>query len=146
MPTLQEHKDAYQKAYDAKDFEAASRILEKIQNYETPVQAEEQGFFDSAGEFLSKNMEIPLGISGSLAGAGAGFLLAGPPGAVVGGVLGGAGGSAAGSITSDYLEGVPLDYAEAAEQALISAGIDVVTIGMGSKIKPFLLSAKAAKM
>lgn len=146
MPTLQEHKDAYQKAYDAKDFEAASRILEKIQNYEAPAQAEEQGFFDSAGEFLSKNMEIPLGISGSLAGAGAGFLLAGPPGAVVGGVLGGAGGSAAGSITSDYLEGVPLDYAEAAEQALISAGIDVVTIGMGSKIKPFLLSAKAAKM
>ena len=146
MPTLQEHKDAYQRAYDAKDFEAANGILEKIRSYEAPVQAEEQGFFDSAGEFLSKNMEIPLGISGSLAGAGAGFLVAGPPGAIAGSIIGGATGSGVGSITSDLLEGVPLDYAEATEQALISAGIDIVTLGMGSKIKPFLLSAKAARM
>ena len=146
MPTLQEHKDAYKRAYDAKDYEAASRILEKIRSSEAPVEAEDQGFFESAGEFLSKNMEIPLGISGSLAGAGAGFLMGGPAGAVVGGILGGAGGSFGGSITSDYLEGVPIDYAEATEQALISAGIDIVTLGMGSKIKPFLLNAKAAKM
>jgi len=146
MPTLQEHKDAYKRAYDAKDYEAASRILEKIRSSEAPAEAEDQGFFESAGEFLSENMEIPLGISGSLAGAGAGFLMAGPPGAVVGGILGGAGGSAAGSVTSDYLEGVPIDYAEATEQALISAGIDIVTLGLGSKVKPFLLNAKAARM
>ena len=146
MPTLQEHKDAYQRAYDSKDYEAASRILEKIRTYETPAQAVDQGFLESAGDFLSANMEIPLGISGSLAGAGAGFLVGGPVGAVVGGILGGAGGSAAGSVTSDYLEGVPIDYAEAAEQALISAGIDIVTIGLASKVKPFLLSAKAARM
>ena len=104
MPTLQEHKDAYQRAYDSKDYEAASRILEKIRTYETPAQAVDQGFLESAGDFLSANMEIPLGISGSLAGAGAGFLMGGPAGAVVGGILGGAGGSAAGSVTSDYLE------------------------------------------
>jgi hypothetical protein len=146
MPTLQEHKDAYKRAYDAKDYEAASRILEKIRSSEAPAEAEDQGFFESAGEFLSKNMEIPLGISGSLAGAGAGFLMGGPAGAVVGGILGGAGGSFGGSITSDYLEGVPIDYAEATEQALISAGIDIVTLGLGSKVKPFLLSAKAARM
>lgn len=146
MPTLQEHKDAYKKAYDAKDYEAASRILEKIRSSEAPDASADQGFLESAGDFLSANMEIPLGISGSLAGAGAGFLMGGPPGAVVGGILGGAGGSAAGSVTSDYLEGVPTDYAGAAEQALISAGIDIVTLGLGSKVKPFLLSAKAARM
>jgi hypothetical protein len=146
MPTLQEHKDAYQRAYDAKDYEAANRILEKIRSYEAPADTADQGFLSSASDFLSANMEIPLGISGSLAGAGAGFLMGGPAGAVVGGILGGAGGSAAGSVTSDYLEGVPIDYAEATEQALISAGIDIVTIGLGSKVKPFLLSAKAAKM
>ena len=146
MPTLQEHKDAYQRAYDSKDYEAASRILEKIRTYETPAKAVDQGFLESAGDFLSANMEIPLGISGSLAGAGAGFLVGGPVGAVVGGILGGAGGSAAGSVTSDYLEGVPIDYAEATEQALLSAGIDIVTIGLASKVKPFLLSAKAARM
>ncbi len=146
MPTLQEHKDAYKRAYDAKDYEAANRILEKIRSYEAPAASADQGFFESAGDFLSANMEIPLGISGSLAGAGAGFLVAGPPGAVIGGILGGAGGSYAGSLTSDYLEGVPIDYAEATEQALISAGIDIVTLGLGSKVKPFLLSAKAARM
>lgn len=146
MPTLQEHKDAYKRAYDAKDYEAASRILEKIRSSEAPAASADQGFLESAGDFLSANMEIPLGISGSLVGAGTGFLMGGPPGAVVGGILGGAGGSAAGSVTSDYLEGVPIDYAEATEQALISAGIDIVTIGLGSKVKPFLLSAKAARM
>lgn len=146
MPTLQEHKDAYQRAYDSKDYEAASRILEKIRTYEAPAKVVDQGFLESAGDFLSANMEIPLGISGSLAGAGAGFLVGGPAGAVVGGILGGAGGSAAGSVTSDYLEGVPIDYAEATEQALLSAGIDIVTIGLASKVKPFLLSAKAARM
>lgn len=146
MPTLQEHKDAYKRAYDAKDYEAASRILEKIRSSEAPDESEDPGFFGSAGEFLSKNMEIPLGISGSLAGAGTGFLVGGPVGAVIGGILGGSAGSFGGSITSDYLEGVPIDYAEATEQALISAGIDIVTVGLGSKVKPFLLSAKAARM
>ena len=143
MPTLQEHKDAYKRAYDAKDYEAANRILEKIRSSEAPAEAEDQGFLESAGDFLSANMEIPLGMSGSLAGAGAGFLMAGPPGAVIGGILGGAGGSFGGSLTSDYLEGVPIDYAEATEQALISAGIDIVTLGMGSKIKPFLLNGQS---
>jgi hypothetical protein len=146
MPTLQEHKDAYKKAYAAKDYEAAARILETIKSLDTPKETQEQGFFESAKDFLSKNMEIPLGLGGSAAGAGIGFALGGPPGAVVGGIIGGATGSGAGSVTSDYLEGVPVDYAEAAEQALISAGIDVVTLGLGSKVKPFLLSAKAARM
>jgi len=134
--------------------EAANEgAIEEVEEYEkllssmdTAQPSQEQSFLDTAKDFLSKNMEIPLGLGGSAAGAGIGFALGGPPGAVVGSILGGATGSGAGSVTSDYLEGVPVDYAEATEQALISAGIDIVTLGLGSKVKPFLLSAKAARM
>ena len=126
--------------------EAANEgAIEEVEEYEkllssmdTAQPSQEQGFLDTAKDFLSKNMEIPLGLGGSAAGAGIGFALGGPPGAVVGTIIGGATGSGAGSVTSDYLEGVPVDYAEATEQALISAGIDIVTLGLGSKVKPFL--------
>ena len=94
--------------------------------------------------WLEKNMELPVGIAGSLAGAGAGFLVAGPVGAVVGGVIGGAAGSGGGSLISDEFAGEELDYAEAAEEALISAGFDIATLGVGKFIKPGYFAAKAA--
>jgi|TARA_R110002072_G_scaffold149780_1_gene297713 hypothetical protein len=100
----------------------------------------------SVSGFLQENMEIPMGLGGSLAGAGTGFMVAGPVGAIVGGIIGGSLGSGAGSLTSDLIEGTDPDYSKALEEALISAGIDVVTLGLGSKVKPFLLSAKAARM
>ena len=94
--------------------------------------------------WIEKNMELPVGIAGSLAGAGAGFLVAGPVGAVVGGVIGGAAGSGGGSLISDEFAGEELDYAEAAEEALISAGFDIATLGVGKFIKPGYFAAKAA--
>ncbi len=141
MPTLQEYKDAYRKAYNAGNEEAARRLLKVIQENST---SEQESF--SVSEFLKENMEIPGGLAGAATGAGIGFLAAGPPGAIVGSVIGGATGSGAGSVASDLYEGVEPDYAKAMEEALISAGIDVFTLGIGSKIKPFLLSAKAARM
>ena len=141
MASLQEYKDAYRRAYEAEDYEAAKRILNVI---EQNTDAAEESF--SVGQFLKENMEIPLGLGGAAAGAGKGFLVAGPPGALLGSISGGALGSGTGSIASDVFEGTDPDYAKALEEALISAGIDVVTLGVGSKIKPFLLSAKAAKM
>jgi hypothetical protein len=141
MASLQEYKDAYRRAYEAEDYEAAKRILNVI---EQNTDAAEESF--SVGQFLKENMEIPLGLGGAAAGAGTGFLVAGPPGALLGSIIGGALGSGTGSIASDVFEGTDPDYAKALEEALISAGIDVVTLGVGSKIKPFLLSAKAARM
>lgn len=141
MPSLQEYKDAYRRAYEAEDYEAAERLLSAIQENSS---VEEDSF--SVGDFLKKNMEIPLGLGGAATGAGTGFLMAGPPGALVGGIIGGALGSGGGSIASDVFEGTDPDYAKALEEALISAGIDIVTLGVGSKIKPFLLSAQAARM
>ena len=95
-------------------------------------------WYEDALEWTKKNMELPMGMGGSLGGAVVGTLLGGPVGTVVGGIAGGALGSGAGSITSDVLEDVPIVYADALKEAAISAGIDIVTLGVGSKIKAFI--------
>lgn len=110
----------------------------------TPAEEEEElPWYQDVGNFLKKNMEIPLGLGGSLAGAAAGSPL-GPPGMVAGGIIGGSVGSGAGSLTSDVLEGKELDFQSAVKESLISAGFDVATLGLGKVLKPAYLSAKAA--
>lgn len=105
------------------------------------VRNREEG--GGVGQFLQENMELPLGIGGSLGGMAAGSVF-GPVGTVVGGILGGAAGSAGGSLVSDELTGEDLDYGKAVEEALISAGFDVATLGVGSKIKPAFVAAQKA--
>lgn len=99
---------------------------------------EDPSMLDNVGGFLKKNMEIPVGIGGSLAGAGAGFLMGGPPGALVGGVLGGALGSGGGSAYSDVLAGEQINLREAGKEAAISAGMDLVTLGAAKYGKPVI--------
>lgn len=108
--------------------------LATIEEFEAPEEL----------NWLQRNMELPVGMGGALAGAGAGFLIGGPVGAVVGSVVGGATGSGAGSLISDELADEELDYAKAAEEALISAGFDIATLGLGKIIKPGYYAAKAA--
>lgn len=100
-------------------------------------------WYQDVGNFLKKNMEIPLGLGGSLAGAAAGIPF-GPAGMIAGGIIGGSVGSGAGSLTSDVLEGEELDFQEAVKESLISAGFDIATLGTGKVLKPAYLSAKAA--
>jgi hypothetical protein len=90
---------------------------------------------DRVGSFLKGNMELPMGMGGAAAGAALGVPL-GPPGMLVGGIVGGALGSAGGSLTSDILADKPMDFAEAAKEAAISAGIDVATLGAGKVLRP----------
>ena len=109
-----------------------------------PVEKEEDlPWYQDVGNFLKKNMEIPMGLGGSLAGAAAGVPL-GPPGMIAGGIIGGSVGSGAGSLTSDVLEGKELDFQSAVKESLISAGFDVATLTLGKVLKPAYLSAKAA--
>ena len=91
--------------------------------------------------WLDKNMDLPLGVGGGIAGTILGAPL-GPPGMFVGGTIGGALGTAAGSLISDELTGEDLDYAQALEEAAISAGFDVATLGVGKAIKPAWVAAK----
>ena len=93
--------------------------------------------------WLQRNMELPVGMGGAASGAmmGAPF---GPAGIFVGGLLGGALGSGAGSLISDELADEELDYAEAMNEALISAGFDIATLGLGRIFKPGYYAAKKA--
>ena len=109
----------------------------------TPTGEEDLPWYQDAGNFLKENMEIPMGLGGSLAGAAAGIPF-GPVGMIAGGILGGSAGTGAGSLTSDVLQGKDLDFQEAVKESLISAGFDVATLGLGKVLKPAYLSAKAA--
>lgn len=104
--------------------------------------APERPWFEKTGDFLGNNMEIPLGIGGSIAGGIAGAPL-GPAGAITGAVIGGAVGSGGGSLLSDNLQGQELDYGRATQEALISAGVDLGTLGLGKVLKPAFIAARA---
>jgi len=73
-------------------------------------------------------------MGGAAAGAAAGALTPIPGAAIVGGILGGMGGSVA-----DYgfglEEGEEFDYMKAAQEAAISLGFDVATLGLGKLAK-----------
>ena len=121
---------------------AISSGLATLADFETPaVVAEESG---GAVGFLKENMEIPLGLGGALGGAAAGFAVGGPLGGLLGGILGGSAGSGAGSLASDVLAGEDLNYHDAVEEALISAGFDIATLGLGKVIKPAWVIGKKA--
>lgn len=91
--------------------------------------------------YLRENMELPVGLTGSAAGAVAGIPF-GPFGVLAGGIAGGAIGSGGGSLLSDELTGKDLDYGEAVEEALISAGFDLATLGLGKVLKPAYIAGK----
>lgn len=116
-----------------------------IEDFSVPVEtvAEDPSMLESVGQYLKANMELPLGIGGSIAGAATGAPL-GPVGMLVGGILGGATFSAGGSLLSNVFEGEELDFADATNEFLLSAGFDVATLGVGKVIKPGYFAAKAA--
>ena len=59
-----------------------------------------------------------------------------------GSVIGSAVGTGTGSLISDELAGEDLDYAKAMEEALISVGFDIATLGAGKALKPAYIAAK----
>ncbi len=91
--------------------------------------------------WLDKNMDVPLGMGGGIVGTLLGTPF-GPPGMFVGGAIGGMAGTAGGSLVSDELTGEDLDYAKAVEEAAISLGFDIATLGAGKAIKPVWVAAK----
>ena len=128
----------------AKSIEAGTTTAEEWEQWApelTPTSEKAVNLVKGAGTAIAENGEIVGGLAGAGAGALAGSLL-GPVGTVVGGVLGGALGSGAGSLASDEYNDVELDYATAMDEVLISAGIDVATLGIGSKVPAVKASVK----
>ena len=99
----------------------------------------------SEPSFLQKNLDIPYALGGAATLGTLGGMVAGPPGAFAGSVLGGALGSGVGAGQSEFLygSGDPVEaYKEGVEAALWSAGIDIATFGVGSKLKNAWYAAK----
>lgn len=116
------------------------------QNINTAEVPEDLPWYEDAYSWIKENpslgVELPMGLTGSALGTAAGIPF-GPVGMVAGGVIGGALGSAGGSVAADVLQELPIDYADALQEAVISAGIDLATLGAGSKIKTFIEARKA---
>ena len=95
--------------------------------------------------WMKENAEVPSGLGGAAMGALAGLPF-GPVGVAVGSIAGGATGSAGGSLLSDHLTGDELDYGTAVQEAAISLGLDVGTLGLGKfAFKPLAAFYKQQK-
>jgi hypothetical protein len=95
--------------------------------------------------FLQQNLDIPYALGGAATLGTLGGMVAGPPGAFAGSVIGGALGSGVGAGQSELLYGSkdPVEaYKEGVEAALWSAGIDLATFGIGSKLKSAWYASK----
>ena len=88
-----------------------------------------------AGTAIRENLDIPGGMAGAVTGARVGAPF-GPVGIGAGLVGGGMLGTFGGSISSDALSSEDMDFARATEEALISGGIDTVTMGASRFLKP----------
>ena len=100
---------------------------------------------DEGPNWLQENLGVAGGVGLGTVGSVAGGIFGGPPGAVIGGIAGGALGDFMGTAYSElvYKETEDLDaYSKAVENAMWSAGLDIATLGILSKVKPLYYAAK----
>jgi hypothetical protein len=115
--------------------------MSSIASTQTPTVEEETAVTPAAPSepsFLQQNLDIPYALGGAAALGTLGGMVLGPPGALAGSVIGGSLGSGVGVAQSELLYGSkdPVEaYKEGVEAALWSAGIDLATFGVGSKLK-----------
>lgn len=93
-----------------------------------------------------RNELIGMGssIGGALAGAAAGTAILPGIGTAVGGVIGGALGAFGGELAEDVMSEEDLNYANAAQEAAISVGLDIATLGAAKWAKPAYFAGKRA--
>ncbi len=140
MSNFQEKLDQYRQLQGQSGFE------QKLQSYREQPPIVDTPPTRQGPSLLERNLDIPLGMGGSLAGAAAGGMVGGPPGAIIGGVLGGATGTGVGSyVSTREYEGTDeiTAYKKAVEDALWSMGFDIATMGVVTKVKPMWYAAKS---
>ena len=93
-----------------------------------PSPTEDLPWYRDIYNYVKNNLDLPAGIAGGIAGAryGAQF---GPKAAFLTGVAGGATSTFGGTIASDLLTEEEVDYEDAFDNAMMSAGFDVATLG-----------------
>lgn len=144
--SVEQRYKLYQERQQQQEKEPPTSIEQRYQAYlqKNPSRVEPRE--EVGPTWLEKNLDVPLGALGSIGGAGLGFALGGPPGAIVGGVVAGALGTGAGTVISEteFKETEEIDaYTKAVENALWSMGFDLATLGVASKVKPLYYAARA---
>jgi len=93
-----------------------------------------------------RNEFIGMGssIGGALGGAALGTAILPGVGTAVGGVIGGALGAFGGELAEDVMSEEDMNYANAAQEAAISVGLDVATLGAAKWAKPAYFAGKRA--
>ena len=148
MATFEERLSLYrEKQQEEEETSTLSAFQQRLQQHRAlnPTLGEPETEEPVGPTWLQKNLDLPAGVAGGLAGAGAGFMVGGPPGAVVGGIAGGALGTGAGTLVSEtqFKGAEDIDaYSKAVENALWSMGFDIATLGIASKVKPVYYATK----
>lgn len=143
--TREELEEGFLLAVSEGDTEAANELAAAIEA-RFPEKEPEESLMEKSKNWFVENLDLPVGVASSLAGGIAGFSVGGPVGAAIGATAGGMLGTFGGSTASDYMQDEPIEWQEAFDKALISGGIDVVTLGIGSKIKPAMALARSVGM
>lgn len=94
-----------------------------------------KGSLEQVGTSVMANMDVPMGIAGSIEGAKAGASTGNPWAVLAGTVGGGVAGTFGGEILSDFFMSEEPDFGEATKNSAIGAGIEVATLGAASKFK-----------
>lgn len=94
----------------------------------TPEPEVDFPWYQDIYQYVKGNVDLPAGIAGGVYGARKGAPL-GPKASFLTGMAGGVLGTFGGKLASDVFTGEELNYEEAFDDAMMSAGIDVATLG-----------------
>lgn len=106
----------------------SENVFAKPKPEPTPEPEVDFPWYQDIYQYVKGNVDLPAGIAGGIYGAKKGAPL-GPKASFLGGMAGGAIGTFGGKLASDVFTGEELDYEDAFDAAMMSAGIDVATLG-----------------
>ena len=108
----------------------------------TPEPEVDFPWYQDIYQYVKGNVDLPAGIAGGIYGARKGAPL-GPKASFLGGMAGGAIGTFGGKLASDVFTGEELDYEDAFDAAMMSAGIDVATLGAFKALNPLYVMVRS---
>lgn len=113
----------------------SENVFAKPKPEPTPEPEVDFPWYQDIYQYVKGNVDLPAGIAGGIYGAKKGAPL-GPKASFLAGMAGGAVGTFGGKLASDVFTGEELDYEDAFDAAMMSAGIDVATLGAFKALNP----------
>ena len=120
----------------------SENVFAKPKPEPTPEPEVDFPWYQDIYQYVKGNVDLPAGIAGGIYGARKGAPL-GPKASFLGGMAGGAIGTFGGKLASDVFTGEELDYEDAFDAAMMSAGIDVATLGAFKALNPLYVMVRS---